>query len=460
MADEAKPSFDPSQPFAPAQNAKPAFDPNRSFEKTEEPGFAARAFKYVGDQAGKMLEEQHKQVEETKAHPELATKNLKYVGMAAGEALGGPPGAAVGAAGGEAVNQGVRAMSGQPTNLAAIPEAGAEGYVGSKVAGPTLKWAADKIANVGAATVSAVGKIPYLKAAVDASHQAILTYAKRAREVLEMSKDAGEGGVPAAAESLQKQLNQDVTSFHNQVGTQVDDLLAAKSDAKINVADTVKALEDGAKKISASGKLTASEKKAALTQIEQMKETLNQAAGGGDSLTPAVANKLKSDWWKIGYGSEMAPVAPIAKSAGSVLKHQVGEIAPEAKPLLEQQEAVYKIQENLNTSLLKSKKPENFLTKAGNAESRSAYDLGKLDEALGTDMVGSAQNLSAMKSFGKSSLKPGGPPIGNAIVGGVARGAGKLGEALGTPGITSTGAAAITDRMVHGTEGIRQVGGQ
>jgi hypothetical protein len=372
--------------------------------------------------------------------------HAKTAGMIAGGVAAGIPGAAIGSALGEGLSQGMKAASGadvtpesaaKAVGLAGLEGAGAE-FTGSKIIGPSLEA-------VGGLLAKGVSHLPY----VDAAASAIKTYAKRAQEVIGMSKSA-DGNVATAADQIRAQLLKDKQAFHNQLTSYTDDALEKRASQTININDATKALDDGLVRLSNKSGISDQAREAATKDLLGLKTDMQSMANEHGEISLLDANKFKQDLQDRAFEGEGHILnQDAARDAQAVLRQQINKAAPEVAAMNEQQAAVLNLTKRMNKALTTPGKTEASLLKAGSGENpRSVADLTELDQSLGTNVLGQAQNLTAMKSFAKPGPNLAGPSLGNTLMAPVIRGASGAGAVM-----SSAAPGALGLSVIHGRQG-------
>lgn len=385
------------------------------------------------------------------SHKALLT-HLKTPGMIAGALMAGPAGAAAGAGAGEAIGQAAKSLSGEDVTAGgaakevgkAVVEGGLSEIVGSKVIGPTLSKAGSLIAK-------GISHIP----GIDATGEAIKAYAQRAQEVLGMAKSA-DGNTARAADEMRRQMAIDKQAFHNQINSFTEDALEKHSGQKLNINDTVKALDDGLTKLSNKSGISDEAREAATKEVVGLKSDLHKLADENGEINLLDANKFKQDLQDRAFEGGGHPLnEAAAKNAQAVLRQQINDAVPEVAKYNEQQAAVLELTKRMNRGLITAGKGETGLLAAGAGKNaRNVADLADLDKALGTSMLPKAQNLSAMKAFTPAGPGLEGPSLANSIAAPVIRGGAALGRAAQSAAVRPV----LGNSVVHGTAGVLGVG--
>lgn len=326
-------------------------------------------------------------------------------GGLAGTALGpvgSVGGAGLGAAGGKALEQFLRSevMGEKPKDLLdRTKEIGQEGVSGvlGEMGGQVI----------GKAISGAVSKLPKVAHALTGvPEQEIKTYAKNADKIKEMAKSS-DGSTIEAADQIRKQYNKDIGSKISEINNQISNVLN-KSDKSIQSRPVIDSLE------SYKSKLDPSLWKNEVKQIDDIIESVKGMSPDG-VLPVSKVNELKQflqdkasssyrngDMFQIGKEAANA-----AKSGASTARKLVDSVEPSVTQLNKQLSEFHKVEDSMNSNILKEGAPESSLMAAGSGgNARNAKALEELGSMTGTPMLEQARNLAAMRTFDNAPFMP------------------------------------------------------
>ena len=239
------------------------------------------------------------------------------------------------------------------------------------------------------------------------AEQEIKTFAKNAEKIKKMFKDS-DGDTFEAAEQLRAAWADKVKSFRQSMNDQIS--TALKSSTKtVDLKPITEALEAGKSKINA--KLYPEQ----ISQIDDLIQKAKSLAKKG-KLSVSDANDIKhflqgkasASYTPQGVifplGSEAAKAA---KSGAAIARKLVNSAESSVAQANNRLQFLHDIEDTMNRNMLKMGSPEASIMAAGTGGNpRNAKALDKLGKLLGSDILGDAQNLAAMRSFGNPSWLP------------------------------------------------------
>jgi hypothetical protein len=333
--------------------------------------------------------------------------------LGVGAAGGGLAGAGLGAAAGESLkNIGEKYILGEDKTRGDVYGGPAKAFVqgvgaemGGQVLGAGIKAAADT-----PAVQTAMGKIGSGLAKVGETFSGvpakeIETYAKNADQIKAMAKSS-DNSVSDAADQLREKWSADIAqtkaSLNNQIaqglkgstGTvSVDPVIANLEKAKAGINETLNP-ED-------------------VAQIDGIIGKIKKLAGDDNALSLSEANDVKkflqdqaTSAYKPGAIFSLGTnAANAAKSGAAAARTLVNEAAPSVAEANSKLADLHDIEDSMHINMLKDGKPEASILAAGSGGNpRNAGSLRDLGDAVGSNMLGDAQNLSAMRTFGSPKL--------------------------------------------------------
>lgn len=408
MSDEAKPAFDPSQPFEPQLAAKPAFDASKPFQAQSDQGGSGNDF----------LDQ----------HPTLRGYVQGTINAlpAAGAMLGGGAGAITGAAGGTFALPGVGTAAGA-TELG-ILGTGAGAAVGSlakdslnawifgKSQGSSLKNVQNAVGEAGEnMAAQATGEMLFKGAGKFADNVVPRAVIDRYTQAADAVKDligSSDGDIAEAADQVRSSITQSLDEYRGNMNTQIADALKSSTE-EVESQPILQALEDAKSRL--NPKLDTSQ----LAQIEEQISKVKSLADEGGKISVQDANDLKrymqdlatSAYRNAGESQGGTQVAQAAKSAGAVTRKLVNEAVPEVAQANEKLAQLHWVEDRMNKNLIRAGKPAAGLVSAGSyspgtsgGNATNAKALRILGDITGQDFLGKAQDVAAMKTFGGDSL--------------------------------------------------------
>lgn len=383
LADRLKRAFS-SVPGAYEEGRKGAIaEENQA--RTDRPGYAM-----AGDIAGNIL-----------TAPLVPLKGVK-----AAAALGAAQGAGRAISEGEDLTDAAGKFGeGVGYGLAGYGAGKAIGAAGNAAA-PYVKAGLNKVGSVvSEKTGNAATKIASTLTGV--SEGDIKTYAKNAKEIVAMSKSSA-GNVAEAADQVRQKFSDSINQTRSKLNSKISTALKS-SNQSVDAAPILDALATQKGKI--NPKLYTKE----IGQIDDLIEKVGSLAENG-KLKVSDAHDVKmflQDRASSAYGFSSDPAslgaeaARAAKSGAAVARKLVNEAEPAVASANNQLAKLHDITDDLNRNILNVGKPESALLAAGSGgNARNATGLVELGKATGTDMLGEAQKLSAMRTFGNPQLLP------------------------------------------------------
>ncbi len=379
-----------------------------------------------------------------------ALESLPIVGSAAGGIAGAPAGplgslggAGVGAYAGKSLeNIGKRYLldEGPKTTQEILTEPiveGAKGLLaegGGQLVGKAIQSApAQKVAQYVGEKIGKIGsKIG--SALTGVSEKEITTYAKKADEINKMAKSSA-GSTAEAADQMRAKFTQDIASKRQQLGGQIGRSLEGNV-SQVESKPIVEAIESQKRQINA--KLNPDQ----IKEVDDIITKVKSLADKDGNIPVKDAHDLKEylqDLASSSYqkGGQIFTIgkqsARSAKSGAAVVRESINKLVPEVADANNKLFQLRNIEKNINKNIIAAGKPEAALMAAGTGgNAANVKNLQKLGEITGTDMLGEAEKLAAMKTFGSPGLLPAdttGKAVGRMGLGG---GAGFL--AGGVPG--------------------------
>lgn len=318
---------------------------------------------------------------------------------------------------------------------------GAAGEMGGQVIGKLGKIAAEsKIGKkVGEVAGNAAAKIGETFTGVP--EQEIKTYSKHADEIVKMA-NSSDSNVAEAADQLRTKFAKDIANTKLGINSQIDPVLK-NSGRMVEAKPVIDALNE------AKASIDADFYPEQIKQVDGLIESIKRKVDDGmmsaydANLTKRFLQDKASSAYKnpgdiFSVGTEAANAA---KTGAAKLRALVNDAVPEVATLNNRLSELHRIDDMMNANLISAGKPEAGLLSAGSGGNlRNAKVLSQLGDFTGTDMLGDAQKLAAMRTFGSPKLMAAdttGKAVGRMGL------AGGLGFLLGGPA-AGVGAAAIT----------------
>lgn len=335
-----------------------------------------------------------------------------------GAAVGAAGGAGLGAAAGESLRQiGEKYLLGEGPKsteqyykdvakeglLGATSEAGGQALgIGAKAVAETkpVKWLGEKVSNIAAKVGSTLSGV---------TEKEIKTYAKHADQIKEMAK-ASDSNVALAADEVRGKFFADIDATRKAMNQKISKALE-KSQASVDATNVLTELEKAKKTINA--KLYPEQ----ITQVDDLIgkiKNLGVESEGKFSMSVQDLNDVKSFLQEKASTAYRSPgeifalgkeSAKVAKNAGGVARDLVNKAAPEIAEANKTLSKLHNIEDNMNLNLIAPGKPESALLAAGSGGNvRNVEYLKELGNITGTDMLGEAEKLAAMRTFGSPAL--------------------------------------------------------
>lgn len=349
-----------------------------------------------------------------------ALNTLPVVGTIGGGALGlagGPAtvvgGAGLGAAAGEALkNIGEKFILDEDKTrediYAGPAKAAIEGAT-AEMGGQVMGAGAKALAEVPAvkAGISKVGsglaKVGETFSGV--SKNDIQTYAKHADEIKSMAS-ASDNSVAEAADQLRSKFQDGIKVKRAELNEQISSALSS-SEKRIPINPIADALNSAKSKI--NSKLYPEQ----IDQIDGLIQKIKSLSDKKGTVSVVDAHDIKrflqdeasSAYRNPGVFSLGTESAKAAKSGAAVARTMVDRAEPQVAASNSILSKLHDIEDNMNLNMIREGKPEASLLSAGTGgNQRNAKMLEELGALTDQDMVGDAQKLSAMRSFGSPKL--------------------------------------------------------
>lgn len=333
-------------------------------------------------------------------------KSLPMAGMIGGGLLGNVPGAALGAAGGKALeNLGESAMGeektrkdiyGGPLNSA---KEGIMNEMGGQAIGKIGEMVAPYAGRAAAKLGSTLSGVP---------EKEITTYAKSAPEINAMNK-ASDYDTQDMADNLRDKINGKIKETRLGMNSQISSTLAKREGQTIESQPILDALG------SAKGKINLKLRPEEGKEIDDLMSKVDAVSANG-KIGLQDAHDLKEYLQEIGEGAyskggQMFQVgsktARAAKSAAAMTRSAVNEEAPEVANANNTLSELRGIESLLNRNVLTPGKTASPLIAAGaGGNPANAKLLDKLGNTIKMNVSGDAEKLAAARTFGKPSLVP------------------------------------------------------
>lgn len=277
---------------------------------------------------------------------------------------------------------------------------------GAKVVGPAIGKAiksaggkiSDKIGNAATKIGSTLTGV---------SEGDIKTYAKGAKEISQMAK-AADGSISEAADQIRQKFSDSISATRSNLNAEITNALKT-SDKVVEVNGILSALASQKSKLNV--KLYTKE----VAQIDDLIEKVGSLAENG-KVRVADAHDIKTflqDRASSAYGFSSDPAslgaeaAKAAKSGAAIVRRLVNTAEPQIASANNKLSELHNIIDDMNKNVLNVGKPEAALLAAGSGGNvRNADSLAALGKATGSDMIGYAQKLSAMRTFNNPQILP------------------------------------------------------
>lgn len=344
--------------------------------------------------------------------PTVGTIGGGILGSSAGP-IGTVGGAALGAGAGESLkNLGEKYLLGEDKSREDIYAGpakatleGATAEMGGQVLGAGAKALAET--KLGKKGLGLLGKASTKigEALTGVPEKEIETYAKNADEIKAMAK-ASDNSTAEAADQMREKFASSIDKTRADMNSKISDTLKTNK----SFVDASK-IEDAL----ASAKKTINEKlypeqikeiddltKKVMSLSEDGKLSVQNANDVKKFLQDKATSAYRMPGQPFSLGTESAKAA---KSGAAVARQMVNEAAPEIAAANNKLANLHDIEDVMNMNLIREGKPEAALMAAGSGGNlRNAKNLKMLGEATGTDMLGGAEKLAAMRTFGSPKL--------------------------------------------------------
>lgn len=279
---------------------------------------------------------------------------------------------------------------------------------GAQAVAPLIKDASQGVGDfVSDTTKNAIAKLGSKFTPSTMTEQDIKTYMNKADEISKLAKSSA-GSSVEAADQLRNSYTKGIDATRAQLNGQISQALQ-NSDKSVDAKPILEALASQGQKL--NQKLYPKES----AQITDLMEKVQSLSEDG-KLSVSDAHDVKSflqDKASSAYRSPGDPAslgteaAKAAKSGAAVARKLVNTAEPDVANANNQLSKLYGILDKMNKNLITAEKPDAALIAAGSGGNpRNAKMLSQLGDATGVDMIGGAQNLSAMKAFSNANLFP------------------------------------------------------
>lgn len=286
--------------------------------------------------------------------------------------------------------------SGSISKVASATNKAAKGLKETKTVGSAI----DKIAAFQA-------KVGHALTGVD--ENAVKTYLKKNKQVEELIAKYG-GDTQTAADAVRESFQTQLRNARGNISKQIGESLEKKGDQIVNIKDVLDDLD------LQSSKLNKATKKADISQVKELKETLSELADeNGDILLRDLhdAKEFAQDRAKSAYvrgGQIFAPgkdSQKISKQTAALLRKRLNSAAPDIAEFNNKLALIHGAEDGLIKNLIKPGGPEgSLITAGGKTISRPRKQLERLEKTSGVPMVEKAEQLSAARTFADPSLLP------------------------------------------------------
>lgn len=234
----------------------------------------------------------------------------------------------------------------------------------------------------------------------------IQTYAQNADKIKSMAK-ASDNSTAEAADIMRGEFGSQIQGKKAALNAQLDSALS-KSDKVVDSAPFIQALENQKTKVNA--KLNPED----IADIDDLIGKVKAVMTPDGKISVKEANDLKGymqnaaapSYGKQGQIFERGEQAQRgAKLTAAQIRKAVNAAEPDIASANNQLSNLHTIENRMNKNLIGVGKPEAALMSAGNGGNpRNAKDLMALGDFAGTDMLGDAEKLAAMRTFGSPKL--------------------------------------------------------
>lgn len=344
---------------------------------------------------------------------------LPMVGMVgggvAGTVMGGPGGGILGAGAGGGTGEYLKTLGermlgdkkrpGEEFENASNAVGGgmlAEGggqVIGNAIKTPAAKWIGNKALSAAGSSAEALTGIP---------KEVINTYAGNAPEIKAMQKSSG-GDMALAANDMRSKFSNAI----DQTRKGLNDQLSAALDRSENSIDGRKVLQ-GLQ--DAKTHIDPDLQPEQFKQIDEMADRVSKKMGDDSQMSVQDAHKVKQYLQQKASSAYRSPgeiffpgsaTAKAAKSGAGVSRGLINDVEPDIASANNKLSQLHDSEDVINPNLVTPDKPHSALLAAGSGgNAQNAQHLQDLGNLTGTDMLGGAQKLSALNTFGKPELLP------------------------------------------------------
>lgn len=233
-------------------------------------------------------------------------------------------------------------------------------------------------------------------------------YAQNAERVGQLAGES-DNNTFAAADQVRKQFMNDIDQSRNQLGETIGEALK-NSDKRVDGRKIIGALEQ------AKSKIDPDLYPEQVAKVDDLMTKIISKFDNNDTIHVSDAHVVKrflqdkaTQAYRnpgdiFGVGTEGAKAA---RAGAAVARDLVNEAEPTVAAANNQLSKLHDIEDTMNSNLIAEGKPEAALLSAGaGTNQRNADALKKLGDMTGTDMLGKAKDLAAMRTFGKPGLMP------------------------------------------------------
>lgn len=286
-------------------------------------------------------------------------------------------------------------------DIATATASGAMAEMGGQVLGKALTAAPGALSKAGKKIGEALTGVP---------EKEIATYAKEAKAIKEMAK-ASDNSTIEAADQIRSKFQESIQGTRKALNSSLDEIIQSGSTpgkpwTSVDSRPIIESLNKARQKINPLNDRALKEIDGEIAKIVEM-------SNNGGPLTLKEANDVKrylqdaasSAYSNQGIFQGGSEFAKAAKSGAATARQLLDEAAPEIKDINKKLSRLHDIEDALNINLIIPGKPEAALLAAGSGGNpRNAKLLSDLGEQVGTDMLGEAEKLAAMRTFGSPKL--------------------------------------------------------
>lgn len=347
-----------------------------------------------------------------KALPIIGSIGGGLVGAAAGP-LGALGGAGLGAAAGKSLENLIESqlLDEEKTREEIYLDPIKEGLLGSagegagQLVGKGLKLAAESPLGKKALGLIGKGGAKVGEALTGVSEKEIQTYAKNANKIKSLAKSS-DSNVAEAADQIRNKFSNSIDQTRKSMNEQISNSLST-SNKTIKSDNILKAFDDYKSKIDPDlYPESISEINDLISKVKKISDKSgNISINRANSLKKYLQDEASAAYRYPGQGKIGTETANAAKKAASEARILINEAVPEIASANKKLSELHDIEDVLNLNLIREGKPEAGLLAAGSGGNlRNAKNLKDLGLLTGTDFLGEAENLAAMRTFGSPKL--------------------------------------------------------